>query len=134
MSIWGARRPGGWSSSEAIVLVRLGGWCECSYRPMGALMHLLGNSHPFLAPTVELPGASALSPAVVVCVRGFRGVVLVLRVFKLVGRCVNRDRSLPLDPLQQLFMQLLRHHRLDHLNDAIHLCPHVHHLVTTGLG
>jgi hypothetical protein len=32
---------------------------------MGALMHLLGNSHPFLAPTVELPGAC--------CLRAFHG-------------------------------------------------------------
>lgn len=36
----------------------------------------------------------ALSPAVLVCLRGFHAVVLVLRVvtvFKLVSRCVNRD-------------------------------------------
>ena len=100
---------GGWSCSEAIVLVRLGGGCECSYRPMGALMHLLGNSHPFLVPTVELPGASALSPAVVVCLPGFRGVVHVLRVvpvFELIRRCISRDRSL--DLAQDLRPQLFR--------------------------
>src|SRR5271165_5213621 len=137
MSIWGARRPGGWSSSEAIALVRLGGGCECSYRPMGALMHLLGNSHPFLAPTVTLPVASAASPAILVSVRGFHGGVVVLQVvavFKLIGRCMSRDRSLPLELPQQLFVQLLWHEVMDHLNDAIHLRPHVRHLGTAGLG
>jgi hypothetical protein len=75
------------------------------------------------------------SPAVPVCLRGFRGVVPVLRVvtaFELIRRCISRDGTI--DLAKDLRPQLLGHAGVDRVDDATHLHPEVGDAGTAGPG
>src|SRR5262245_57970591 len=76
-----------------------------------------------------------LNPAVLICLRGFRGVVLVVRiviVFDLVRWSISRDGSI--DLAQDLRPQLLRDRGVDGVDDVIHLHHEVGDAGTAGPG